>query len=309
MLSNFLVEIQESKINGKGCFVVISAKHSTKVIEEGAIKVGTERGSNDVDYTSIDAVVDYMESDNLKGNALVSSNIAVNFFDDSSKEEAFYKSIAKACFWLMDMNINKGLNSALSKIDQLSRMGGNRPYEGFSSFVGTDTNKASHKVIHKVIDDTINKMVNSEDEKNKILERLLSKKDKNARLVELDTTSIEASKRTIEDMIALSLFISPIKTLDMRQTVEWFNENYETKNNGKKISWAKDYQALIVDTGRSIFNAIRESGISTDVENLLAEVDIEKSVSITSKLEKAAHLCSGVELLWMVIAKAEAEAA
>ena len=302
MLFNYLVEIQESTVNGKGCFVAIAAKHSTEEIEKGATLFGIEKRKEQSDYSSsIGAVAGYIESDKKKDSTLVASNVSINFFNEDEKDEVFYKSLAKACFWLMDMSVNTGLNSTLSKIVLLGEHGGQRKFEGFASFVETGTNKASNKVIA----DIMNEMATSETARNEVLERTLAKAGKNERLVLLDTSTIDASKRTIRDMIALSLFAAPCKTQDMSQTVEWFNEKHVKLNNDKRLNWTKEYQSLIVDTGRSIFSVIKSEGITTDVENLFAEVGVAHTVSIMKKLEKAVLFCSASELLWSVIVKAE----
>lgn len=300
MLLNFLIEVQESKFNGKNCFVVIAAKHSTKNLEVGATKIGTANGDKP-NYRYIDAVADYANNKDRNDTALVSSNISVFFFDDKNRDDVFNKSVAKACFWLMDMNINKGVNEAITKLSQLERLGGKRPYEGFSSFIGTKTNKISHKVVV----DTINKMVSSEQLRDSVLNRVLQNKDKGERLVMLDTSSKSASQRTIEDMIAVSLFIAPIKTQDMSKTIGWFNNNYQSEYRKDGLTWDDEYQSLIVDVGRSICKTIKGLDLSDDIENLFAEVDVDDSIRTMDKLEKAVWLCSASELLWMAIVKSE----
>lgn len=298
MLFDFLVEIQEAKFGGKSCFVAIAAKHDTKDIEAGAKNFALEK---DDDYGYVNAVVDYVGSKNKTDGSLMSSNVAVYFFEQETKEQVFCKAVARSVFWLMSLGVNIGASAALSKINRLNELGGQRPYEGFSSFTGTPTNKLIHNLITKNISD----LVASKNDRDAILEAAISGKQGNDNLVNCEVDTVAQSRKTIKNILGMGLFLIPVKTQDMQQTVAWYNDNYTDGDSTKNIDWDANYKDTIVNVGKTISKALKEKDINVDTDNVLNLLDVDQVVDIKAKLEKAVWLCSASELLWMSVVLAE----
>ncbi|MED6316530.1 MAG: hypothetical protein VYA60_04730 [Pseudomonadota bacterium] len=307
MLFDFLIEIIEEKIKGKDCFVLVVARHSARDINDAA-KVRWSENYDQVGYTALKAVVDQVEHDKQVGNVdvtLFSNKIEVLYFDSSNKDQVFYAALAKAVYWLMKVGVNRGRYMVYSKIQTTLDLGDDRPYEGFSSFAHTPTNSKSHSIIV----DNINKVVNSQELRENTVKRIVGDIDSQGVLVGCHTSTIEESKKTIEDFLCMGLFVIPIKTQDLMQTNDWFNENYAKEIGAKQLTLVQEYKSKIESLKRSILAAVESSTTVGDIEDLEVVVAADKYEQIKKRLADTVYICSASEAIWhRIIVKESLEA-
>ena len=297
MLFDFLVEVLEEKINGKSCFILIAARHSPRDINEG-VKDRLALHRDDTSYGSTKAIIDQIQSDRKSGNtgiALYSNKIDVLFFDESNKTEVFYAALAKGVFWLMQMGVNRGRYTAYAKIKTMIELGDERPYVGFSSFAATPTNQESHSIIAN----NINEVVASSSLRNDTVKRIMDEVDSLNTLVECKTGTIEESKQTIKDFLCMGLYIIPIKTQDIKQTSEWFNENYADSLRLEQLTLVNEYGSLVDELKSSVVSIVEDLDVTGDINDLHVLVNFEDYAPIRENLGKLVYICSASEALWM----------
>lgn len=297
MLFDFLVEVLEEKINGKSCFILVAARHSPRDINEG-VKDRLALHRDDTSYGSTKAIIDQIQSDRKSGNtgiALYSNKIDVLFFDESNKTEVFYAALAKGVFWLMQMGVNRGRYTAYAKIKTMIELGDERPYVGFSSFAATPTNQESHSIIAN----NINEVVASSSLRNDTVKRIMDEVDSLNTLVECKTGTIEESKQTIKDFLCMGLYIIPIKTQDIKQTSEWFNENYADSLRLEQLTLVNEYGSLVDELKSSVVSIVEDLDVTGDINDLHVLVNFEDYAPIRENLGKLVYICSASEALWM----------
>ena len=297
MLFDFLVEVLEEKINGKSCFILVAARHSPRDINEG-VKDRLALHRADTSYGSTKAIIDQIQSDRKSGNtgiALYSNKIDVLFFDESNKTEVFYAALAKGVFWLMQMGVNRGRYTAYAKIKTMIELGDERPYVGFSSFAATPTNQESHSIIAN----NINEVVASSSLRNDTVKRIMDEVDSLNTLVECKTGTIEESKQTIKDFLCMGLYIIPIKTQDIKQTSEWFNENYADSLRLEQLTLVNEYGSLVDELKSSVVSIVEDLDVTGDINDLHVLVNFEDYAPIRENLGKLVYICSASEALWM----------
>lgn len=297
MLFDFLVEVLEEKINGKSCFILIAARHSPRDINEG-VKDRLALHRDDTSYGSTKAIIDQIQSDRKSGNtgiALYSNKIDILFFDESNKTEVFYAALAKGVFWLMQMGVNRGRYTAYAKIKTMIELGDERPYVGFSSFAATPTNQESHSIIAN----NINEVVASPSLRNDTVKRIMDEADSLNTLVECKTGTIEESKQTIKDFLCMGLYIIPIKTQDIKQTSEWFNENYADSLRLEQLTLVNEYASLVDELKSSVVSIVEGLDVTGDINDLHVLVNFEDYAPIRESLGKLVYICSASEALWM----------
>ena len=297
MLFDFLVEVLEEKINGKSCFILVAARHSPRDINEG-VKDRLALHRDDTSYGSTKAIIDQIQSDRKSGNtgiALYSNKIDVLFFDESNKTEVFYAALAKGVFWLMQMGVNRGRYTAYAKIKTMIELGDERPYVGFSSFAATPTNQESHSIIAN----NINEVVASSSLRNDTVKRIMDEVDSLNTLVECKTGTIEESKQTIKDFLCMGLYIIPIKTQDIKQTSDWFNENYADSLRLEQLTLVNEYGSLVDKLKSSVVSIVEDLDVTGDINDLHVLVNFEDYAPIRENLGKLVYICSASEALWM----------
>ena len=297
MLFDFLVEVLEEKINGKSCFILVAARHSPRDINEG-VKDRLALHRDDTSYGSTKAIIDQIQSDRKSGNtgiALYSNKIDVLFFDESNKTEVFYAALAKGVFWLMQMGVNRGRYTAYAKIKTMIELGDERPYVGFSSFAATPTNQESHSIIAN----NINEVVASSSLRNDTVKRIMDEVDSLNTLVECKTGTIEESKQTIKDFLCMGLYIIPIKTQDIKQTSDWFNENYADSLRLEQLTLVNEYGSLVDELKSSVVSIVEDLDVTGDINDLHVLVNFEDYAPIRENLGKLVYICSASEALWM----------
>lgn len=297
MLFDFLVEVLEEKINGKSCFILIAARHSPRDINEG-VKDRLALHRDDTSYGSTKAIIDQIQSDRKSGNtgiALYSNKIDILFFDESNKTEVFYAALAKGVFWLMQMGVNRGRYTAYAKIKTMIELGDERPYVGFSSFAATPTNQESHSIIAN----NINEVVASPSLRNDTVKRIMDEVGSLNTLVECKTGTIEESKQTIKDFLCMGLYIIPIKTQDIKQTSEWFNENYADSLRLEQLTLVNEYASLVDELKSSVVSIVEGLDVTGDINDLHVLVNFEDYAPIRESLGKLVYICSASEALWM----------
>ena len=297
MLFDYLIEVLEEKVKGKSCFIVMAAKHSSNDIHEGA----KDRFSANIDvkgYSPMNALVEQIQSDKKSGNtgiALYSNKVDILFFDESNRNEVFHKALANCVYWLMQLSVNRGRFEAYAKIRTMIELGDDRPYIGFSSFAATPTNEEAHKVIAKSLD----KIVSSKELRSETIARVLDTEINIGTLIECRTDTINDSKKTIEDFLCMGLFIVPIKTQNILETTNWFNDNYAAAARVEPLRLAEEYPEMIDDFKASVLDVVKKIDTEGDIHGLNTMVSFEDYSPITKTLNNLAYNCSASSLLWL----------
>lgn len=297
MLFDYLVEVLEEKVKGKSCFIVMAAKHSSHDINAAAQSRFT--ANLDINgYTPMNALVEQIQSDKKAGQtavALYSNKVDILFFDESNKDEVFHKALANSVYWLMQLSVNRGRFEAYSKIRTMIELGDDRPYIGFSSFAATPTNEKAHKIIAKSIDT----IVSSKELRSETIARVLDTEMNVGTLIECKTDTIDESKKTIEDFLCMGLFIVPIKTQNILETANWFNDNYAAAVRVEPLKLAEEYPELIDAFKASIMKVLEAVDIEGDIHNLNTMVSFEDYSPVTKTLGDLVYNCSASGALWL----------
>lgn len=296
MLFDFLIEVLEEEINGESCFIVVAAKHSPRDINAGANERLAQR-SKQGKYRPTNAILDQIESDKRNGNttaALYANKIEVLYFNKKNKNEVFYKALAKGVYWLMGEGVNRGRFAANSKIMEMAEMGKDRPYRGFSSFAATPTNSASHSIIM----DNISELVASPSVMLDTVKKIITEAGSENELVKSATSTLESSKETIKDFLCMGLFVIPIKTQDIAQTTDWFNDNYAKEFGVDRLNWVEDYEPLVNNLKSSVVKLLDGHDDKGDIGDLSVAVGDEKYSPIVKKLSELVYICSSSEAIW-----------
>lgn len=303
MLLDYLIEVLEEKVEGKSCFIVMAAKHSSHEIHAAA-QSRFSANMHVSGYTPMNALVEQIQSDKKSGNttvALYSNKVDVLFFDESNRDEVFHRALANCVDWLMQLSVNRGRFAAYAKIRTMIELGDDRPYIGFSSFAATPTNKEAHKIIAKSIDT----IVSSKELRSETIARVLDTEMNVGTLIECKTDTIEESKKTIEDFLCMGLFIVPIKTQNILETANWFNDNYAASIRVQPLTLAEEYAGLIDTFKASVLKLIKGVDVEGDIHNLNTLVSFEEYSSVTKALGDLVYNCSASDVLWLNMALKE----